>query len=69
MTEREQLHGLREMNGALDRANTRLFQMLCRKERECVELRAANANLRVERDAADALLGAAMDETLSRRSS
>jgi hypothetical protein len=29
------------------------------------ELREANANLRVERDAADTLLGAAMDELLA----
>lgn len=29
------------------------------------ELREANANLRVERDAADVLLGAAMDELLA----
>jgi hypothetical protein len=32
----------------------------------CRELERANADLRVERDAADALLGSAMDEVLSR---
>jgi hypothetical protein len=30
--------------------------MLWHKELECIELREANANLRVERDAADAVL-------------
>lgn len=42
----------------------RLYRAL---ERECrinEELREANANLRVERDAADVLMGAAMDDLL-----
>jgi len=67
MSEYEQLRGLRELNRVLDRANTRLFQMLCRKERECLELKKAKANLRVERDAADTLLGAAIDEAIRAR--
>jgi hypothetical protein len=67
MTEREQLRELREKNEILDRGLNRTFQRMCCKERECLELRAANANLRVERDAADALLGAAMDEALKAR--
>ncbi len=62
MTEHEQIRWLREEKGCLGRALNRTFERLCRKERECLELREANANLRVERDAADTLLGAAMDE-------
>jgi len=41
-----------------------LYQALERERRISEELREANANLRVERDAADELLGAAMDELL-----
>ena len=41
-----------------------LYQALERERRINQELREANANLRVERDAADELLGAAMDELL-----
>lgn len=67
MTEREQLRELREKNEVLDRSLNRTFQRMCCKERECFELRAANVNLRVERDAADALLGAATDEALKAR--
>jgi hypothetical protein len=44
--------------------NVRLQRELCRAERECAELRDANANLQVERDAADVLLGEAMDRLL-----
>jgi hypothetical protein len=47
-------------------ANERLRDDILRKERELYGLIDANANLRVERDAADTLLGAAMDELLAR---
>jgi hypothetical protein len=43
----------------------RLFAELENERRINQELREANANLRVERDATDVLLGAAMDELLS----
>jgi hypothetical protein len=68
MTDNERLLWLRDLNDGLSRANDRLFKMLCHKERECVELREANANIRLERDVTDGLLGVAMDELLSRRS-
>lgn len=46
--------------------NARL-QAALRSARRCNrELREANANLRVERDAADVLLGSAMDELLGK---
>jgi hypothetical protein len=67
MTEREEIRDLRERNDRLDSGLTHTFQKLCCKERECLELREANANLRVERDATDELLGAAMDEALQAR--
>ncbi len=44
--------------------NVCLQKKLCRVERECRQLRDANANLQVERDAADVLLGTAMDRLL-----
>lgn len=58
MTERDQLLLLSRYNRALAADNQRL-----RRERD--ELRAANANLRVERDSADELLGVAMDRALT----
>lgn len=42
----------------------RLQRELCRAKSECRELRGANASLQVERDAADVLLGEAMDRLL-----
>jgi len=42
----------------------RLYGALESERRINQELREANANLRVERDAADVLLGSAMDELL-----
>jgi hypothetical protein len=42
----------------------RLYRALERERRINQELREANVNLRVERDAADVLLGSAMDELL-----
>jgi len=64
MTEREQLQRVCEWNRQLVRKNTRLRETLGRIEQERDELRDANSNLRVEREAADVLLGAAMDGLL-----
>lgn len=64
MTEREQLQHLTRWNRELVRENSRLQEELRCVEQESGELRIANANLWVERDAADVLLGAAMDEAL-----
>ena len=64
MTEREQLQRVCEWNRQLVRKNTRLRETLGRIEQERYELRDANANLRVEREAADVFLGAAMDRLL-----
>jgi hypothetical protein len=41
-----------------------LYRDLVKERRINEELREANANLRVERDAADVLMGAAMDDFL-----
>ena len=60
MTERDQLLLLYRYNRTLAAENQTL-----RRERD--ELSAANANLRVERDTADELLGAAMDQALKVR--
>jgi regulator of replication initiation timing len=74
MTETQrQLRRLREQHGALTRENARLTIEL-RDERDKsqrlrarnLELANVNDNLRVERDAADALLGNAMDQLLGR---
>jgi hypothetical protein len=51
----------------LARDNEHLRRELERKQRECHELEDANVNLRTERDAADVLLGSAMDEMLGRK--
>jgi hypothetical protein len=51
----------REAAAVLAKANEHLRQRLYESERQCRALEDANANLRVERDAADILLGEAMD--------
>jgi predicted RNase H-like nuclease (RuvC/YqgF family) len=56
----------REAAAALAKANEHLRRRLHQSERQCRALEAANANLRVERDAADVLLGEAMDQLGSR---
>jgi hypothetical protein len=61
MSEREQSHRIARR---LSSDNVRLQRELCHAERECRELRNANANLQVERGAADVLLGEAMDRLL-----
>jgi hypothetical protein len=45
----------------LSEENLRIGRELCRAERKCRKLDDTNANLQTERDAADVLLGAAMD--------
>jgi hypothetical protein len=60
MTEDERLRELAH-------ENERLRVELCRKDGQISELEEANANLCVERDAADVLLGAAMDEVVEAR--
>jgi hypothetical protein len=50
----------------LQRENRYLLRELQKANREVRELEAANANLRVELDATDHLLGTAMDELLGK---
>lgn len=57
MREPSLLEAVRHRNRELLRENARL-------QLEVRELEEANANLRVERDAADVLLGAALDDSL-----
>lgn len=64
MTDREQLGNVCRWNRELVRENARLHGDLSCLRRERDEALAANANLRVERDAADVLVGAAMDAAL-----
>jgi hypothetical protein len=66
MTEREQRLLVCRQNRDLTRENGRLRDELRRTDQECRDLRDANANLRVERDATDVLLGETMDELLSK---
>ena len=61
MTERKQLLTVCRRNRDLADENAQLRRDLRRAIQECRELDAANADLRVERDAADVLLGEAMD--------
>lgn len=61
MTEREQLQNVCRWNRELVRENSRLHEELSCLRRDWDELSDANANLQLERDAADALLGEAMD--------
>ncbi|MGA2454245.1 MAG: hypothetical protein ABSG93_12055 [Solirubrobacteraceae bacterium] len=56
MTKRQQLRRLREWTSDLVRENSRLRRELSRREEQVRELSDANANLVIERDAADALL-------------
>jgi len=58
----EDNRALHEEKGCLYRGLERTFERLCRKERECLGLREANADLRGKLGAAYALLGEAIDE-------
>jgi hypothetical protein len=64
MTERDQLRQVCEWNRTIAHENARLRDELHREHHACRELGSANANLRVELDACDGLLGAAMDRLL-----
>lgn len=56
----QQLREICRWNQELVRENSRLHEELCRKDQQISELEDANAELCVERDAADILLDAAM---------
>lgn len=64
MSEPEQLRRLCQWNRELVRENSRLHNELRRKDQQIGELEEANAEIAVERDAADHLLGVAMDDLL-----
>lgn len=64
MTGRDQLQRVCRWNQQLSRENRRLQQQLRQAQQELAELEAANAELRVEAEATDALLGAAMDTAI-----
>jgi hypothetical protein len=66
MTERDQLQRVCRWNQQLSRENRRLQQQLRQARQELAEPETANANLRIERDAAEVFLGAATDEALAR---
>jgi hypothetical protein len=67
MTEREQMQRVCQWNRELVGENSRLHEEMVHLRKGWDELHDANENLRVERDAADVLLGAAMDEVLRAR--
>lgn len=67
MTEREQMRRVCGWNRELARDIGSLRTELHQAKREIKELAAANADLRVERDATDVLLGATMDDALEAR--
>jgi hypothetical protein len=60
MTERDQLARVCRWNHQLSRENTRLRAQVGRARQEVGELEATIAQLQVEAEAADTLLGAAM---------
>jgi hypothetical protein len=64
MTERDQMVLIRRRNRDLASENAQLRAEVACLKREVRELRTANANLCVERDATDHLLGVAIDDLL-----
>lgn len=66
MSERDQVLLVCQQNRELARENNRLREELRDLKQECRDLADANANLRVEVEAADVALGTAMDELLSK---
>jgi uncharacterized membrane protein len=64
MTGRDQLQQVCRWNRQLSRENRRLRQQLEQARQELAELEAANVELRVEAEATDALLGAAIDTAI-----
>jgi hypothetical protein len=67
MTERQQLRRVCGSHRQLVRENGALRAELDQARREIAGLEAANAELQVEREAADTLMGEAMDAFLERR--
>jgi hypothetical protein len=67
MTEREQMQNVCQWNRELARESRRLREALGRSEHAGDELRCANANLQAQLEAADVMLGVAMDEALGVR--
>lgn len=67
MTERQRLRQACTENGRLERENRQLRAEVQLAGEQIAELEAAHFNVCTERDAADALLGAAMDELNQRR--
>jgi hypothetical protein len=68
MSEREQLQRVCEWNNQLSRDIALLGLQLRSKELEISALEMANADLLVERDAVNTVLGAAMDAALEGKS-
>ncbi len=64
MTGQDQFERLIRWNREMAAQNRCLQKQLRRAERESAQLRTANADIRVERDATDVLLGEAMDRLL-----
>lgn len=64
MTERDQMVLVCRRNRDLNQENVQLRDEVARLEREVAELQSANANLCIERDTTDHLLGVAMDDLL-----
>lgn len=64
MIERDRIRLVGSRSRSLDRENAQLRAEVACLKREVCELQSANANLRVERDATDHLLGVAMDDLL-----
>lgn len=69
LTEPGQLQQVCRWNRQLGSENVQLIERLSCARDEIRELEIDHANLRVERDAADVLVGAAMDEVLRARKS
>jgi regulator of replication initiation timing len=65
MTGRDQLRRVCRWNRQLSRENRRLRQQLGQARQELAEQEEANAELRLEAEATNVLLGAAMDEALA----
>lgn len=67
MSERDQLREVCRWNRELDGENRRLREEVQRLRFEVRDLEAANAELHVQAEATDVLLGAAMDEATRSR--
>jgi hypothetical protein len=67
MSERDQLQRICRWNRQLSQENRRLQQELRQACEQVTELEAVNCELRVEAEATDVLLGAAMDGAIESR--